>query len=166
MSAFKRNTAGNRHRGFAAAQPGALLLENGLAGEPDTVAFDGKHLDQHLITFFELIVYIGNAVLGHFTDVQQAIGAGEYLHEGAEFRQPDDFAKIGLAYFGNSGEIANHLQGPGGCFLVVRGDVDLAAIIHVNLDAGSVNDAANDFAAGTDEVTDLIHGNLQGMDAG
>src|SRR5437867_11919379 len=34
--AFKSHTAANRSRSFAAAHLGALLLENGLAGGPDT----------------------------------------------------------------------------------------------------------------------------------
>src|SRR5438876_1145844 len=36
IPAFKSHTAANRSRSFAAAHLGALLLENGLAGEPDT----------------------------------------------------------------------------------------------------------------------------------
>ena len=112
IPAFKSHTAANWSRSFAAAHLGALLLENGLAGEPDTVAFNGKHLDQHLIAFFEFIANVANAMLGHFANVQQAVGTREYLDESAEIRQTNDLAKISLANFWSGREIADHLQSP------------------------------------------------------
>src|SRR5579859_1294363 len=160
---FKSHTAPHWTWGFAAAHLGALLLENSLAGEPDAIAFDGEHLDQHLIALFELIVNIGDAMLGHFTDVQQAVSTRKDFHEGAEFRKTNNFAEIGLAYFGNSGKIADHLQSFGSSLLVIGGDVDLAGVIHINFDAGCINDAADHLAAGANEIADLIHWNLQGV---
>src|ERR1043166_7798154 len=58
---------------FPSAHLRALLFQNLLARQPDTVAFHGQHLPQYLIAFFQLVAYIGNAMFRHFADVQQSL---------------------------------------------------------------------------------------------
>src|SRR5215471_14413938 len=101
-----------------------------------------------------------------FADVQKAIGPGNDFDESAELSEAAYFPEIGLANFGGRSEIADNLQGLVGRLLVVRGDVDLAGILNVDLDAGLLDDAADHFAAGPDDVANLVNGNLQGVDAG
>src|SRR5579871_112208 len=94
----------------AAAHLRALLFQNRLARQPDAVAFYRQHLDQHLVAFFQFIAHIGNAMLRHFADVQQAFGSRNDLNERAEIRQPRDFPEIGLPYFRSRRQVANNLQ--------------------------------------------------------
>jgi hypothetical protein len=74
--------------GCASAHLGALLLEDGLARQPYAVAFDGKHLYQHLVAFLQLITDVFDAVLRYLADVQQAVGTGNDFHKGPEISQP------------------------------------------------------------------------------
>ncbi len=48
-------------------------------------------------------------------------------------------------------------------FTIARGNVDAAGIVHVDLDAGHFDDAANRLAARSDEVANLVGWNLQGV---
>jgi hypothetical protein len=77
---------------FSAAHLGALLFQDGLARQLDAIAFNGQHLHQDLIAFFQLVANIVDAVLGNFADVQQAIGAGDDFDECAEVGQPSYLA--------------------------------------------------------------------------
>ena len=105
-----RTLCGKRSRSFAHRRSSggegrsthlrALLFQNRFARQPDAVAFDGQHLHQHLIAFFQFVANILDAMLGDFADVQQAFGPGNDFDECAEIRQPRDFAEVGLPYFG------------------------------------------------------------------
>jgi hypothetical protein len=97
---------------FAAAHLCTLLFEDGLARKPNAIAFNRKHLHQHLIAFFELVAHILNAMLGDFADVQQPIRPGNDFYERPEIRQPRNRAQISLAYLGGSRQITNDLQRP------------------------------------------------------
>src|SRR5579863_10560344 len=90
-AAFDHDSASRRsftlhcsHSGFwrrSTAHLGALLFQNRFARQPDTVAFHGQHFHQHLVAFFQLIANIGNAMFGHFADVQESIGSRNNLDE-------------------------------------------------------------------------------------
>src|SRR5712691_10660045 len=99
-----------------ATSGGFLLLFAGfaderLAREANLVALDGENLDEDLVAEFQLIANVADAMLGDFADVQEAVGAGEKLDKGAEFRKAHHFAQVGLADFGAGGDVADHLQG-------------------------------------------------------
>src|SRR5712664_1939206 len=100
-------------------------------------------------------------MLGDLADVQEAVGAGEKLDEGAELREANDFAEIGLADFGAGGDVTNHLQGGIAAGSAGGKDVHSAVFENVNFDAGGFDDGPDFFAARTDEVADLVLGNLQ-----
>ena len=95
---------------FAAAHFCALLFEDGFARQTDAVAFDGKHFYQHLIAFLEFIAHVLNAMLRHFTDVQQAVSSRDNFDESPEIRQPSHGTEISLPHLGCSRQIANNLQ--------------------------------------------------------
>src|SRR5438270_9624709 len=104
-------------------------------------------------------------MLGDFANVQQAIGARKDFDEGAKISQANDFAQIGFPDFRGGGQVADHLQRPIGGGLVGGGHVHLTGIVDIDFYARSVNNAANHLAARPDEVADLIHGNLHGVNA-
>ncbi len=104
-------------------------------------------------------------MLGDFADVQQTVGAGNDLHEGAKLGQANDLAQISLAYFGNGREVVDHLNGFLRGRAIAGSNVDFAGIVHVDLDAGLVDDAANHLAAGANQVADLVRRNVQGVNA-
>ena len=85
-------------------------VEQCLARQLDAVAFDAEDLDQNLVAFTELVLYVLHAVLGDLADVQQSVGAGEDLDEGAELGEANNLAEIGLADFGNGGEVVDHRE--------------------------------------------------------
>ena len=149
---------------FAAAHFGALLFEDGFARQADAVAFDGQDFYQHLIAFFQFVANVFDAVFRDFADVQQAVGAGDDFDESAEVSQAGDCAEIGFADLGRGREVADDLEGLGCRSLVVRGHVDLAGVLDVDLHAGALDDAANHLAAGPDDVANLVDRNLQGVD--
>jgi hypothetical protein len=150
---------------FAEAQLGALLTQHGLARELDAVAFDGKDFYQYLVAIAQLILHARDPVLGDLRDVQQAVGAGEYLHKGAELCDADDFAEVGLADLRHSGDVGDHLDGLREAVGVGGRNVHAAGVVHVDLDASGIDDAADDLAAGSDEVADLVGWDLDGVDA-
>src|SRR5271170_4417094 len=100
-------------------------------------------------------------MFGDFADVQEAVGAGEEFDEGAEFREANDFAEIGFADFGGSGDVANHLQGRIAAGAAGGEDVDRAVFEDVDFDAGGFDDGLDLLAAWADEVADFILRNLQ-----
>src|SRR5262252_2452016 len=72
VSTFEGDTAARLaafFRSLAAAHLGALLLEDGLPRQLNAVAFDGQHLDQDLVAFFQFIANIIYAMLGNLADV-------------------------------------------------------------------------------------------------
>jgi len=70
-----------------------FVAQDGFATEADFVAFDGQDLHQDLVAFLQLVADCPDAGFGDFTDVQQAVGAGENLDEGAEIRDAHDRAR-------------------------------------------------------------------------
>ena len=77
--------------------PALGLLEEGLAREPDLAGgVDADDLHQDLVAFLHLVADVLDAVVGHLRDVQQAVGPGQDLHEGAELDHPDHLAQVGL----------------------------------------------------------------------
>src|ERR1035438_6711257 len=99
-------------------------------------------------------------------DVKQAVGAGEEFDERAELRQPDNFAKVGLADLRNRGDVADHSERLLQTICVARRNVDPTGVIHINLGASLLNDAANGSAALANEIPNLVGGNHHGFDAG
>src|SRR5713101_4104328 len=140
---------------------GFLLLFAGFAderfaGETDLVALDGENLDEDLVAELQFVANVTDAMLGDFTDVQEAVGAGEKLDEGAELREANDFAEIGLADFGAGGDVADHLQGRVAAGSAGGEDVHGAVFEDVDLDAGGFDDGSDLLAARPDEVADLV----------
>src|SRR5215813_10356024 len=142
-----------------------LFFEKRLAAEADLVAFDADAFDQNLLAFFQLVTDVADAVIGDFRNVQQAFGAGKDLDERAEIDYPGDGAEVTLADLDLGGQVANDLHRGFGGLAARRGDGDPAVVRNVNLRAGLLLDAANDFAAWANDVADLIGVDLHCDDA-
>src|SRR6266849_8206313 len=140
---------------------GSLLLFAGFAderfaGEADLVALDGENFHEDLVAELQLIANVADTMLGDFADVQKAVGAGEKFDEGPELREANDFAEIGLADFGASGDIANHLQGRVAAGSTGGEDMHGAVFEDVDLDAGGFDDGPDLLAPRPDEVADFV----------
>ena len=104
-------------------------------------------------------------MLGHLADVQQPVGAGNDLHKGAEFRQPNDLAQIGFPHFGLGRKVLDDLDSLLGGVFVAGGDVDAAIVLDINLDAGSLDDGTDGFPARSDDIPNLVGADLYGKDS-
>src|SRR3990172_10444632 len=104
-------------------------------------------------------------MLGDFADVEQAVGAGKDLNKSAELYQANHLAEVGLAHLRHGRQVANHLNGFVGGDFITGGNADLAVVLDVDLHAGLLDDGADHFASGSDDIADLIGGNLHGVDA-
>src|ERR1051326_3653292 len=142
----------------------ALLFEDGAAAQLDLVALEGKNLDQDLVAFLQFVANIANAVFGYFADVEETVSARKDLDKGAEIHEADDLTQVGLAHFGGSSEIRDNLDSLVRGRLVGGRNVDGSVVLDIDFDSGLLDDAANDFAAGSDDVADLIGRDLQRVD--
>src|SRR5258708_6823863 len=104
-------------------------------------------------------------MFGDFADVQQTIGPRNDFDERAELGDTHHFAQIRFADFGNGRQIVDHLNSFLRGRAVVGGDIDFAGIVHVNLHAGLLDNAADHLATRSDQVADLVHRDLQGVNA-
>jgi hypothetical protein len=95
---------------LATAHLRALLLEDGLPRKPNAIALNRKHFHQNLIAFLQFIAHIFDAMLSHFTDVEQPVGSRNDFDECPEIRQAGHRAQISLPYLGRRRQVANNLQ--------------------------------------------------------
>ena len=131
------------NRGYIAASPTristspthlrALLFQNRLARQPDAVAFHRQHFHQHLVAFLQLIADIADAMLRHFTDVQQPIGTRQNFDKRSKVRQPRDFPEIRLPYFRRRRNVSDNLQGLRRRRLIARRHLDQPGVFHVDM---------------------------------
>src|SRR5581483_8161721 len=98
-------------------------------------------------------------------DMHQAVGAGQYLDEGAELDDLAHGAFVDAADLGFGGDALDHLDGFLGALFVAGGDHHRAVVLDVDLDAGRFDDAADDFAARADDLADLVRFDVQRDDA-
>jgi len=88
---------------------GALLFQDRFARQPNAIAFNGEYLHQNLVAFFQLVANIFNAMLGNFADVQQSIGARDYLDKSSEIGQSRNRSQVSLSYLRGRGQVTNNL---------------------------------------------------------
>jgi len=97
--------------------------------------------------------------------VKQAVLAGEKLDEGAEGLDADDAAGVLLAHLG---DLDDGLDALGGLVAsaVHASDEDGTILLDVDRGTRVLLNAADDLAARTDDVTNLVRGNLKADDLG
>jgi len=146
-------------------QPG-LFPQNRFAAQTNLVGrLDADYLDGNLIAQFHFRIDVFNAEIGDFRNVQQSFSAREDFDERAEINQPSDDAQVGLPYFSFHHKIFDHSYGALSRIGIGRRDVYFPIVFDVDLHAGLFNDAANDFAAGSNDAADLVFRNLNSDDA-
>ena len=91
----------------------ALLAQDSLTGEFDSIALDRQHLDKNLVALAQLVFDFLDAMFRDLGDVQEAVGSGEDFDERAKLSQPNHLAEIGLAHLRGGGQVGNHLNGAG-----------------------------------------------------
>src|SRR5439155_5086344 len=143
----------------------ALLFEHRSPAQLDLIAFERQDLDQDLVAFLQLVTHLFDARFGDLADVQQAVSAREDLDKRAEIDQPHNLAQIRLTDFGRGRDIGDDLQRFPRRSLVGRRDMHRAVVFHIDLDAGLLDDAADDFASRSNHLADLVLRNVQGVDA-
>ena len=98
-------------------------------------------------------------------DVHEAVDVREDLHERAELRHALDGALVGGADLRLGREALDDVEGLLDRVRVGRGHVDRAVVLHVDGDAGLIDDAFDGLAAGADDEPDLVGLDLDGGDA-
>src|SRR5690606_38480465 len=132
-------------------------VERLLAGQADlAVAIDVDDLDDHLVPLVHHVGDLAGALLGQLADVDEAVGAGQDLDEGAELDHPLDHALVELADLRLHGEALDEVDGALQAARVRRGDRHHAGVVHVDGGAGLLHDGADGLAAGADDVADLV----------
>src|SRR5690606_33766333 len=129
------------------------------------VALQAQQLDLDHVAELDHVFDALDSVVVDLADVQQALGAGHDLDEGAEAHDALDLALVDLAGLWLRGEALDDLEGALDGLLIVAGHVDGAVVLHVDLATGGVDDALDGLAAGSDDDADLVWLDLDGGDA-
>src|SRR5690348_14952012 len=110
----------------------ALLFQNRLAREPDAVALHCQDFHQHLVAFLQLVSDVGNPMLRHFADVQQALGARNDFDKRTKVRQSSNLPEISLPYLGRRRDVADNLQRLLCRRLIARRDFHQPGVFHID----------------------------------
>ena len=133
--------------------------------EPDfAIPADFKDLDLEQITFFYNISYFGDAPIGKLGDMHQTICPRQDLHESTEIGNLYDGSFIDRAHFRFLGEVFYHFNRSLAFFFGVGSDFNQTGIIDFDAGVGFALNAANYFAAGSDDLADFIRVDLNGGD--
>ena len=138
------------------------FLQSVLAAEVCTALLVEAHeLDPSVIAQVQNVLDLLNAAVLQLGDVNHAVVTGSNLNECADGQDADDLAVVQLANLGDEADVVDHLLGSVSSSGVDSGDEDGAIVLDVNLGAGVSADLLNGLAAGTDNLADLVHRNLQ-----
>ena len=96
--------------------------------------------------------------------MNEAVLAGEDLHEGSEVFRADDFAGVGGSDLNFCKEVADHLHRAVHAFAFDGVNMHGAVFLDVDLGAGLGLDALDDLATRSDEFADAILIDLDGFD--
>src|SRR5262249_14935803 len=135
--------------------PAGLLFETLLAREanlPRLVDLEDLYVDD--VALRQHVGDLADPLVRELRDVHQPVGAGHDLDERSEVDDLAHRTTIDLADLGIGREAANAVDGPLHRRPVGRRDVDRAVVLDVDLDAGLLDDAADDLPTGPDEVPD------------
>ena len=104
--------------------------------------------------------------MGNLADVQQAVFAGQHVHQGTKFQDLDDRAFIDLANFHFGGDFLDAALGFVGLGRFGGGDGDGAVFLDVDLATGLVGQRTDGGTALADHVADLLGVDLHGEELG
>ena len=98
--------------------------------------------------------------------MHESIHAGQHFDEGTEVHDLLDLAHVQLADLDLLGDLVHPGNRLLGGRLVARGDRHGPVVLHIHFHAASGHDVADDFAAGTDDLADLLRLDLERVDPG
>src|SRR5262249_547183 len=148
---------GRRDRELFAVRHAGLISERALPAEPDlAVRIDLDDLDRHRVALGQHVGHRADAILGDLRDVQQSLRPGHDLDERAELLDALDLADVDPVELGLATDVLDDLDRLLGGIARRREDRHLAVVLDVDLCAGLLLDAADDLAAGTDDLADLF----------
>src|SRR5438132_8295302 len=162
-----RRTIGPRRSGcrellFRRRREQRLARQANLAG----VRLDAHHLHLDLIAKLEEIGHLSHARVRHLREVHQSVLTGKDLHERSVRLDALDRSFVCLPDFRRCCQTANDVDRS-----LRRGAVDrcnggFAIVLHVDLRSGFLDDPADGFAAGADDVANAIFRNEDGEQPG
>jgi hypothetical protein len=143
-----------------------LVAQRHLPAQPHlAVAVDLDHLNQHLVALGQHVLDRADPGLGDLRDVEQPLGVGNDLDEGAELDDLLHLAEVDPLQLHLAADVLDHAD----CLLhrraVGREDGDPPVVLDVDLGARLFLDPAHHLAAGADDLADLLLANLDGHEA-
>src|SRR5262245_44480573 len=121
---------------------------------------EAQQLDIDLLPLFHDLAHRLGSTVRELGDVDQAVLGAEEVHKGAEFHDLDHLALVDLAHLRFGGNAADARQaGPDG-FALGRRDLDGAVVLDIDFGAALGHDLADHGSARTDDLADLVDGNL------
>src|SRR5664279_6074539 len=145
---------------------GEVPLHGGLAGQVDpALAIDLGHHDHHLVTDRDHVLDRGNVIVGQLADTDEALLAGQDLHEGAEGHEAGHGAQVEGADLDLAGEGLDPVDRLAGVLAGDGGNLDGAVVLDVDLGAGLLLDLPDHGAALADDLADLLRVDLDLRDA-
>src|SRR5438067_1623996 len=143
-----------------------VLLEQRFPRQPHAAALVHlEQLDPQMIALLDHVFGLFSAPVLQLGDVQQPLDAGNDLDERTERRRALHDALVYLADLRLLHETGHHVAGTLCRFTHTRNRDD-TGVLHIDLGAGLLLDAADRLALGTDEVADLVGPDLHREDAG
>lgn len=145
---------------------GSFFLHGSLSGELDTVlVVDEDDFDADLVAELDDVLDVFDVAVGEFGDMAESVGIGGDFDEGAEFADADDLSVVDSSDLDLGGhgfdEVASPLSGGG----IDGADVDGSVVLDVDLCFGFFLDLLDIFAAGSDELSDLLGIDLDGEES-
>src|SRR5690606_13539344 len=146
-------------------------LDRGGEAQADlAVRVDVVDLHLHLVAELEHVLHLVDPLAAtDLADVEQAVAAGEDVHEGAELGDVHHAARVGLAHLGG-GRVEDQLDLPLGLLdggLVDAADrdrADHAVVVDGDVGAGLGLDGVDDLALRPDDLADLVDRDLEADD--
>ena len=139
------------------------LLQGILAAEVRAALLIEAHeLDPRHVADIQNVLDLFNAAVFKLGDVDHAVVARGDLNERADRQDADDLAVVQGADLGDEADVVDHLLGGVARSGIDRSDEDVAVVVDVDLGAGVGADLLDGLAAGADDLTDLLDGDLHG----
>ena len=133
----------------------------------DAALFVDLHdLDLKLVADLHHVLHLLHTPLCELRNMAEAFLAGQDLNKSTEFHKAGDSPCIDLANLNFPHDVLDHLAGFFHAFRICRSDEDIPVLMDIDIHAGLVDDLLDHLAAGTNDLTDLVHLDLNGLHTG
>src|SRR5438105_5804841 len=133
-----------------------LLIDLAHAQLDFSAIVEAKHLDFDIVAELDDIGDLADALRGEFADMNEPIPRSKKIHEGSEIDNFNNLAVVDDSDFGFGDDAADPVD-RGLCRIpVYRRDLDGPVVVYVDLGPGRLGNLANDLAARTDDLANLL----------